>query len=93
MYDGSVDIREEIAYTPDMQRTTVAIPPETSQQIRATLTALEDKAPIWGRRFGGRLTSSDVVREALVRGLRSIDLYPEVDPALVVGLVADCRRA
>lgn len=92
MYDDSVDIREEIAYTPYMQRTTVAIPPETSQQIRTTLTALDGKAPIWGRRFGGRLTVSDVTREALARGLRSIDLYPEVDPALVAGLVSETRN-
>jgi len=65
-----------------MQRTTVAISPPESQQVRATLARLEGKAPVWGRRHGGRLTSSDVVREALARGLRSIDQNPEVDPAL-----------
>ena len=74
-----------------MKRTTAAIPPETAQQVHATLNSLEGQTLHWGRRFGGSLTASDVVREALARGLRSIDQYPQLDPTLIPGLVAETR--
>lgn len=76
-----------------MKRTTAAIPPETAQLVQATLNRLEGVPTMWGRRFGGALTASDVTREALARGLRSIDQHPQLDPALIPGLVSETRTA